>query len=104
MYFEFQYPCISCYSINIYTGFYSYEYKMRILIYTAYPLTSPYSSPLITALILVFSYILRSVRFRKNRLYLNINGMPFESCCFQSFSCRMSFQYVHISEPYLGSC
>lgn len=73
MYFEFQYPCISCYSINIYTGFYSYEYKMRILIYTAYPLTSPYSSPLITALIPVFSYILRSVRFRKNRLYLNIN-------------------------------
>ena len=85
MYFEFQYPCISCYSINIYTGFYSYEYKMRILIYTAYPLTSPYSSPLITALIPVFSYILRSVRFRKNRLYLNINECHLNLVVFNLF-------------------
>ena len=85
MYFEFQYPCISCYSINIYTGFYSYEYKMRILIYTAYPLTSPYSSPLITALIPVFSYILRSVRFCKNRLYLNINECHLNLVVFNLF-------------------
>lgn len=85
MYFEFQYPCISCYSINIYTGFYSYEYKMRILIYTAYPLTSPYSSPLITALIPVFSYILGSVRFRKNRLYLNINECHLNLVVFNLF-------------------
>ena len=27
------------------------------------------------------------VRFGKNRLYVNINGMHFESCCSWSFSC-----------------